>query len=71
MNPSLRVHLIHGERDSTIPVEVSVEFHNALQAAGYDSTLTIVPDMWHGFSFVGGGSEGKVILKAIKDIMHD
>jgi len=70
-NPTLRIYLIHGKRDGTIPFDVSVKFHNALQTAGYESTLTLVPDMWHGFSFVGVGSEGKVILKAIKDVMRD
>ena len=41
-NPNLQVRLIHGEWDSNCPVEGAVEFHEALEAAGYDVTLTVL-----------------------------
>ena len=68
-NPALRIHLIHGEPDTVAPVEESVKIHNALQAAGYDSTLAIFPNWGHEFHFAL--SEGKQMLKAILDIIRD
>jgi predicted esterase len=38
-NLDLKVRLIHGEHDSTIPFENSVEFDTALAEAGYDTVL--------------------------------
>ncbi len=43
-------HLIfHGEDDSTVPLDQSQRLHRALQAAGADSTLVVVPGAGHGF----------------------
>lgn len=70
-NLPLRIHLIHGERDATIPFEVSVKFHKALQTAGYNAMLTVVPDMGHGFSFASVAKEGPIILKVLQDGMRD
>ena len=39
-NLDLKVRLIHGEHDSTIPFENSVEFDTALAEAGYDTELS-------------------------------
>jgi pimeloyl-ACP methyl ester carboxylesterase len=36
LNPGLRIRLIHGTRDSTIPYENSPEFAEVLSEAGYD-----------------------------------
>jgi predicted esterase len=38
-NLDLKVRLIHGEHDSTVPFENSVEFDTALAEAGYDTVL--------------------------------
>jgi len=45
-NLDLKVRLIHGEHDSTIPFENSVEFDTALAEAGYDTVL-IPHDGYH------------------------
>jgi acetyl esterase/lipase len=37
----LRVRLIHGERDSTVRSEHSVQFNDVLAEAGYDTSLTL------------------------------
>jgi acetyl esterase/lipase len=39
--------IVHGEEDETVPVELSVDFHEALQAAGAPSTLTIYSGAGH------------------------
>lgn len=41
--------IIHGEKDATVPLEESVIFHDALVAAGVDSTLDILPGVEHGW----------------------
>ena len=38
-NPDLKVRLIHGEEDSTVQLEHSVQFNDALAEAGYDTEL--------------------------------
>jgi dipeptidyl aminopeptidase/acylaminoacyl peptidase len=43
------VLLIHGERDATVPVEQSRQFHAALQAQGVRSMLTVIPAVDHSF----------------------
>jgi alpha-L-fucosidase 2 len=39
--------IIHGDEDETVPVEISVGFHEALQAAGAPSTLSIYTGTGH------------------------
>jgi len=44
----LKFHLIHGEQDSVVPTRSSVEAERALQAAGADVTLDLLPGLGHG-----------------------
>lgn len=44
----LRFHLIHGEQDSVVPTRSSVEAERALQGAGADVTLDLLPGLGHG-----------------------
>jgi phospholipase/carboxylesterase len=44
----LKFHLIHGEQDSVVPTRSSVEAERALQAAGADVTLDLLPALGHG-----------------------
>ncbi len=67
-NPTLRIHLFHGSQDVAPPAEVSINAHNALQRAGYESTVTIVPNMGHWLILTG--PDGELILKTIKGIMR-
>lgn len=46
-NPSLRVSLLHGADDTDVPPEGSIRFHEALTAAGYVSTLSILEGLGH------------------------
>ncbi|MBI1731099.1 alpha/beta hydrolase [Candidatus Acetothermia bacterium] len=46
--------LLHGEDDTTVPVEQSKLFYQQLQSAGVESELVIVKNAGHGFSRVGG-----------------
>jgi acetyl esterase/lipase len=43
------VLLLHGDADDVVPVEDTIEFHKALQAAGVDTTLRILPGISHGW----------------------
>jgi acetyl esterase/lipase len=44
-----RVMLIHGSKDTAVPVDSSRALHARLQDAGVETTLCIVPDMEHVF----------------------
>jgi dienelactone hydrolase len=67
-NSNLRIHLFHGEQDVAPPAEVSIKTHNALQRAGYESNVTIVPNMGHWFILTG--PDGELILETIKEVMR-
>ncbi|NQU11887.1 alpha/beta hydrolase [bacterium] len=41
--------LIHGDADSLVPVEETIEFHDALRAVGVDATLRVLPGVDHGW----------------------
>jgi len=41
--------VLHGEEDPTVPVAESIIFHQALTAAGVDSTLHVLPGEGHGW----------------------
>ena len=50
-NPDLKIRLIHGQDEDTawsqtVP-QVSIDFHQALEEAGYDATLTFVEGAHH------------------------
>lgn len=42
--------LIHGDADTVVPAEETQAFHEALVAAGVDSTLRILPRVGHGWN---------------------
>lgn len=44
----LKFHLIHGDQDGVVPSRSSVEAARALQAAGGDVTLDLLPGLGHG-----------------------
>ena len=46
-NPDLVVLLLHGDRDSTVPIESSIQFHEALLGAGYQTSLMILEGIGH------------------------
>ena len=47
-NPSLVVRLAWGDQDSIVPEYYGTSFQEALAAAGYDATFTVVPGADHG-----------------------
>ena len=46
-NPGLRVSLLHGADDGDVPPGGSIQFHEALTAAGYVATLTLLEGYGH------------------------
>ena len=40
--------MMHGDKDALVPIQQSEEFHEALQAAGVETTLNILPGSNHG-----------------------
>ncbi|MCP4375612.1 MAG: hypothetical protein GY794_05495 [bacterium] len=62
-NPELKVRLLHGKRDSTIPLEVASAFEAVLLEAGYDVEL---------ISFDGGHMiPSDITTRAIWDVIRD
>lgn len=45
---------LHGEYDTVVPVQQSLDMHSALEGAGVSSHLIIVTNAEHGFAPVGG-----------------
>jgi acetyl esterase/lipase len=41
--------ILHGDADTVVPVEESVEFHRLLRAAGVDATLHVLPGAGHSW----------------------
>jgi len=41
--------IMHGEKDETVPLSQSIDFHQALKKAGADSTLMVIKDIGHSF----------------------
>jgi dipeptidyl aminopeptidase/acylaminoacyl peptidase len=41
--------IVHGDRDRVVPLDQSVRLHQALTAAGVESTLYVVKGAGHGF----------------------
>ena len=42
------VHLLHGEQDRVMPIDMSVQAHRELEALGATSTLDRFPGLGHG-----------------------
>ena len=41
--------LLHGDADTVVPVEETINFHQTLKAAGVDATLRVLPGTGHGW----------------------
>lgn len=61
-----RVMLIHGSKDTAVPVDSSRALHARLQDAKVETTLRIVPDMEHVFDLKPGAEQafGKLFDEA-------
>ncbi len=46
--------ILHGEKDTLVPVSQSLELYERLRAVGIPVTLVIVKNAGHGFAPVGG-----------------
>jgi acetyl esterase/lipase len=55
--------LIHGDKDELVPISHSQRFHEAMQKAGAESELIVMPGAAHGFP----GAQGQQAEKALLD----
>lgn len=55
--------IMHGDKDTTVPLQQSQALHKALQAAGAESTLKVIPGAGHGF----GGADIALAVAAFFD----
>ena len=63
--------IIHGDEDETVPAAISAEFHDALQAAGASSTLTIYDGAGHSdFLFAALTEERARVVRDIAGFVH-
>ncbi len=62
-NPSLQVHLFHGEKDAPTLIERAEEYHEALVDAGYDASLTVLGTK--GFEIPWSGPDREALIQGI------
>jgi acetyl esterase/lipase len=71
-NPELRVRLIHGQDEDEawwqVRPQVSIDFHQALEEAGYDATLTLVEGAHH--TDVTSGSRSELFQVVVEQTME-
>jgi dipeptidyl aminopeptidase/acylaminoacyl peptidase len=70
-SPTFQVHrgaspflILHGRLDPLVPVQQSVELHEALQKHGVESALKVLPDKAHWFSI------NKAQLAEVAEFFH-
>lgn len=54
--------ILHGDKDALVPVDQSIQFDKALDAAGVNSTLLVVKGAGHGFG-------GEAISRAVESFL--
>jgi hypothetical protein len=59
-DPNLRLHLVFGEMGNPANIEQAIEYRQALVDAGYDATLTTLPDEKFQIPFRGPGREALI-----------
>jgi hypothetical protein len=59
-DPSFRLHFVFGEMGNPGIIEEAVDYHQALVNAGYDATLTMLPDEKSEIAFRGPGREALI-----------
>jgi acetyl esterase/lipase len=64
--PSLRVHLVFGDMDNPAFVEKAEEYHEDLVNAGYDATLTLLPQ--EGWQIPWSGPSREALIQLILDV---
>ena len=66
-NPDLVVRLVHGDDADVawyeIPRAVSIEFAQALRAAGYETDMTLLDDAHHGAVFIRGSEAWDLVAQ--------
>ena len=58
------VHLLHGEQDRVMPIDMSVQAHRELKALGATSTLDRFPGLGHGI-------DSRVVGAILRDLAPD
>lgn len=59
--------ILHGTADNTVPLRFSQDFVTALQAAGHDATLTVIPGAGHR-DMIDPAGEASAIVEAILEM---
>ena len=63
--------IIHGDEDKTVPVEISIDFHKALQAAGASSSLIIYNGAGHSdFLFAALTDDSARVVRDIAEFVQ-
>jgi dienelactone hydrolase len=72
-NPNLQVRLVHGDFEDTfadMPVEISMEFHQALEDAGYDTDVIVVEGASHWDANLKGTDAYAVTVQLVMELAH-
>ena len=61
LRPEVPVLLMHGENDEVLPVDFTMQFGDALEAAGHPTTVELVPDVDHLGIFAADVAAGPIV----------
>jgi len=61
--------VLHGAADAAVPPRQAATFHAALEAAGVDSTLTMLPGVGHGLPLDRATSGGQALLSFLDRVL--
>jgi acetyl esterase/lipase len=67
--PDLRMHLLQGTADRTVPQQSTLDFHEAVTGAGHEVQLTVVEGADHR-GMVDPSASGAIVAEAVLEILR-
>jgi len=65
----LRMHLMQGTADRTVPQQSTLDFHEALTGAGHEVQLTVVEGVGHR-DMIDPSASGSIVAEAVLEILR-
>jgi dienelactone hydrolase len=72
-NPNLQIRLVHGDFEDTfndMPLDISMEFHQALEDAGYATELVVVEGASHGDLILKGTDAFAMAVQQVMELVR-
>jgi carboxymethylenebutenolidase len=65
----LPVMLLHGDADTDVPVQKSIDMAEACRRESVEHVLRVLPGRGHGFDNAGAGLEDPVVARVFEDVL--